>query len=182
MLILRCLLAYTRGFLMFFYMHLRMSSDDQDQSPVRDLVCMLRTNYSTCLTMNYCVFRNSHLLYRMISRVIAYITARRKLRREITHIRSQKMSAIFEILRLRFCAYLFGHQYVDFCMLCVIYFCEFLYVILCLHVFYYFCLFQKFCTVASRRIFIAVGKYKLIIFKFILKIICIISCAFHVQF
>lgn len=121
MLILRCLLAYTRGFLMFFYMHLRMSSDDQDQSPVRDLVCMLRTNHSTCLTMNYCVFRNSHLLYRMISRVIAYITARRKLRREITHIRSQKMSAIFEILRLRFCAYLFGHQYVDFCTLCVIY-------------------------------------------------------------
>lgn len=36
--------------------------------------------------------------------------------------------------------------------------------------------------VVSRRIFIAVGKYKLIIFKFIVEIICIISYPFHVQF
>lgn len=49
-------------------------------------------------------------------------------------------------------------------------------------VFYYFCLNSSwsFRVVVPRRIFIAVGKYKLIIFKFILKIICIISCVFHV--
>lgn len=102
---------------------------------VTSCVC-LRTNYSMCLTMNYCVFRNSHLcpydfacdcIYyckkKITSRNYAYLFVK-----DVCHIWAHAP----EILRISFRTLVYG----DFCALRVIhiYFCEFLYVILCLHV------------------------------------------------
>lgn len=132
-LILRCLLAYTRGFLMFFYMYLRIYVCPViikiSHQCVTSYIC-LTMDYNMCLTMNYYVY--SHLCsYDFACDCMYYCKGSRNYAyslKDVCHIWAHAP----EILRISFRTLVYG----NFCALCVIriYFCDSFYVILCLHV------------------------------------------------